>query len=153
MSKFEDLEAMLRDATDQAVQSGFLIVKGDWAVCWSVSHGCWIWDSTVARAPACCFVGAYLLVTETDSSDEPVHKGDPYQAAMRALDLDKWELRDLLNGCDTVPMHRGHAEEPYNLGLRLASTYRPVDIELLAPPIPKESEVRLRDLAQKRKLG
>ena len=144
MAKIEEIEPILRASVDSAIQHGYLIIAKDWGVGWDETRQCWAWDPNAVHVRSCCIFGSFLLMNQP-SIDPRVHKGDPYDAVMEALHFDKWLLRDVMNGCDGYPLHSGHVEEVYALGSRLASIYRPLEVDILLLQYP-QSQTRLRVL-------
>jgi hypothetical protein len=138
VGKIEELEPVLRESMEEAIKYGYLIVAKDWGICWDPENHLWIWDAKARRARGCCAIGSYLLFTQP-ALDPNAHKGDCFEAALAALQCNRWFLRDFMNGFDGYPMNAASAEDVYMFGRRLALVYRPIDIDILE----LQSEVRL----------
>lgn len=145
MPNIEEIEPILRDSVEEAIDNGYLILAKDWGIAWDASTGRWTRDLEQPHVCGCCVVGAHLLMKQPPVDPE-LHKGDPYEAAMLALGCDRWWLRDFMNGCDGWPSHSGNEPEVYDLGLAFRNQYRAMDIEILRPLYEPHSETRLKIL-------
>lgn len=140
MRTAQELEPIIREAVDTIIQNGYVLISGDWGVHWDASTSQWAWDPAQTKTPGCCPIAALLLVQQPHLAPE-LHQGDPYDAAVLALDVDGIWLRDFNNGFEAYRFQgnwsgayfRQGYEEAYELGQRMAAMYRPVPCEILAP--------------------
>lgn len=128
MNKTEEVESILRESIETVIRHGVVLISGEYGVSWDPDQSLWVWDRTMfTQAPHCCTVGAYVI------SNQPALEGkmDIYDAAVAALHVDPVYLRDVLNGFDDFEYQGGYPDA-FALGVRLRSTYRPLQFEYLA---------------------
>lgn len=126
-----NLEGEVRSAVETAIRGGYQIISKDWGVVWDTEKKAWVSDTDLSLTPSCCPLGAYFLAAQPQVPFDK-HLGDLFDAAVMAWDLDKFWLRDFLNGTDGYPFV-GDAENRsvYEMGARIANTYFPLDIECI----------------------
>ncbi len=132
-----EVEPIIRNAVEAAIRRGYLVIADDWGVLWDDENKCWRWDPGQTREPACCAAGAVLVIVQP-KVDPTLHKGDQYDAAAAALDVDKVWLRDFMNGFDGLPYQGpnsgwtpGGFPDAHRLGVRIAAEYQPCSIVAL----------------------
>jgi hypothetical protein len=131
MRTAQELEGVIREAVDTVIQNGFTLISGDWGICWDSESLQWIWDHTQTKKPGCCPIAALLLVQQPHLAPG-LHKGDPYEAAVIALDVDHVWLRNFNNGFERYG-YQGGDEDAFILGQQLATMYCPVPCDIVAP--------------------
>lgn len=150
MLSIEELESMLVDAINAAIERGFLLISGADGVRWNTVTESWEWDPEQCNMQACDLWGAVLLSTP---GAHTVHRGDFHRAARCAVDVDFYLtnpdpdietlldsdvyqlVQSVVNGWDTDEFVTGHPDA-YMLGHRLANIYRPLSVDVfnLSPP-------------------
>lgn len=146
MLKFEELESILVNAMNSAIEQGYLLICNDWGVRWDAGSSRWMADET--SPTLCCDIFGALLLAQPPL-DANLHQGDPDRAARMVvepdfyagttiLDLDAlfdsavYEMcRNISNGWDNEEFLGGD-EAAYNLGQRLADIYRPLSADVFA---------------------
>lgn len=160
MRSVEELTDFIIEALNDAIDRGFMLIRGEWGVKWNEEQGEWAWDPEWCRIPGCDLVGAVLL--RQPPIDRALHQGDPDRAMRLIVSPDFYSIdiettlemlfeskayqfvRNLVNGWDGES-YAGDDEPSYELGAELGRIYRPMDIEVInLSSITAQSEVRLR---------
>ena len=147
MLKIEELESVLVNAMNAAIEQGYLLICNDWGVRWDAATSRWTADEASCPTLCCDIFGALLLAQPP--LDPALHQGDPDRAARMVVepdfyagtacpDLDTlfessvYELcRNISNGWDNEEFLGGD-EGAYNLGQRLADIYRPLSADVFS---------------------
>lgn len=158
MKSHAEIEALAIEALNAAVEEGFLLIRGEWGICWDSERRLWVGDSAVSQIAGCDIQGALCLRhQEWSGAHYAEHRGDPVRAVYSVIDDTFYPevfgrsledlmgskayvfARNLVNGWDGEGF-LGENQEAYLLGQKLASVYLPVEVALTRNI---HSEVRL----------
>lgn len=139
---FAELETKLVEALNTAIDRDLVLVQKEYGVVWNGVS----WEPDTAHLPGtrgCDILGAVLLLQPQLDAD--AHKGDHFEAIRLYFEEQDDHIldgecigRNIANGWDDWPFIGG-SQEAYGLGQKLASLYRPLDVDLLSA----QSETRM----------